>query len=186
MLNWIVLNRTDYLHKMDLTLNNLQRLICHKTQQTSKPCSTDFSVSSQGPGTNSSFCFLSIFLCGQSGQQNPQFCKFSFFVVDYYKVCSSGRDFMIRLYVKIQGVCASHSPRKILACAYTICSHGETLISWTILNGSPCELSRIESHTLSVPISCIRWLCDWSFRLYHHITYTCSFVVLYLLLLWYD
>ena len=34
MLNWIVLNRTDYLHKMDLALNNLQRLICHQTQQT--------------------------------------------------------------------------------------------------------------------------------------------------------
>ena len=34
MLNWIVLNRTDYLHKMDLALNNLQKLICHKTQQT--------------------------------------------------------------------------------------------------------------------------------------------------------
>ena len=33
MLNWIVLNRTDYLYKMDLALNNLQRLICHKTQQ---------------------------------------------------------------------------------------------------------------------------------------------------------
>ena len=33
MLNWIVFNRTDYLHKMDLALNNLQRLICHKTQQ---------------------------------------------------------------------------------------------------------------------------------------------------------
>ena len=32
--NWIVLNRTDYLHKMDLALNNLQGLICHKTQQT--------------------------------------------------------------------------------------------------------------------------------------------------------
>ena len=34
MLNLTVLNRTDYLHKMDLALNNLQRLICHKTQQT--------------------------------------------------------------------------------------------------------------------------------------------------------
>ena len=34
MLNWIVLNITDYLHKNELTLNNLQRLICHKTQQT--------------------------------------------------------------------------------------------------------------------------------------------------------
>ena len=33
MLNKIVLNRTDYLHKMDLALNNLQGFICHKTQQ---------------------------------------------------------------------------------------------------------------------------------------------------------
>ena len=40
MLNWIVLNRTDYLFKMYLALNNLQRLICHKTQQT-KPNQTD-------------------------------------------------------------------------------------------------------------------------------------------------
>ena len=32
MLNWIVLN-IIYI-KMDLSLNNLQRLICHKTQQT--------------------------------------------------------------------------------------------------------------------------------------------------------
>ena len=34
MLNLTVFNRTDYLHKMDLALNNLQRLICHKTKQT--------------------------------------------------------------------------------------------------------------------------------------------------------
>ena len=32
MLNWIVWNRTVHLYKMDLALNNLQRLICHKTQ----------------------------------------------------------------------------------------------------------------------------------------------------------
>ena len=32
MLNWIIWNRTDYLHKMDLALHKLQRLICHKTQ----------------------------------------------------------------------------------------------------------------------------------------------------------
>ena len=45
MLNWIALNRTNYLHKMDLALNNLERLICHKTQQT-KPnvqgCGNDY------------------------------------------------------------------------------------------------------------------------------------------------
>ena len=34
MLNWILWNRTDYLHKMDLALNNLRGLICHKTKQT--------------------------------------------------------------------------------------------------------------------------------------------------------
>ena len=33
ILNWIVWNRTIFI-KMDLALNNLQRLICHKTQQT--------------------------------------------------------------------------------------------------------------------------------------------------------
>ena len=32
MLNWIVWNRTDIYIKTDLALNNLQRLICHKTQ----------------------------------------------------------------------------------------------------------------------------------------------------------
>ena len=36
MLILIVWNRTDYLHKMDLALNNLQWLICHKSQ-TTKP-----------------------------------------------------------------------------------------------------------------------------------------------------
>ena len=36
MLNWIVWNRTDYLYKIDLALNNLQRLICHKTQTTNQ------------------------------------------------------------------------------------------------------------------------------------------------------
>ena len=39
MLNWIVGNRTDYLHKMDLELNNLQKLIYCKTKQT-KPSSS--------------------------------------------------------------------------------------------------------------------------------------------------
>ena len=37
MLKWIVLNRTDYLHKNRFGVNNLQRLICHKTQQTNQP-----------------------------------------------------------------------------------------------------------------------------------------------------
>ena len=33
MLNWIVWNRTDYLYKMDLALDNQQILICHKHNQ---------------------------------------------------------------------------------------------------------------------------------------------------------
>ena len=36
MLNWIVWNRTDYLYKIDLTLNNLQGLIYHKIQTTNQ------------------------------------------------------------------------------------------------------------------------------------------------------
>ena len=32
------------------------------------------------------------FFYGQPGQESPQFCKFSFFVVDYHKVWSSDRD----------------------------------------------------------------------------------------------
>ena len=37
-----------------------------------------FSISQQGPDTYHSFRFLSILLCGQPGQQSPQFGKFSF------------------------------------------------------------------------------------------------------------
>ena len=36
ILNWIIWNRTICI-KMDLALNNLQRLICHKTQPTKQP-----------------------------------------------------------------------------------------------------------------------------------------------------
>ena len=37
MLNWIVWKRTDNLYKMDWALNNQQRLICHKIQDTHQP-----------------------------------------------------------------------------------------------------------------------------------------------------
>ena len=36
MLNQIVWNRTDYLRKMDLALNNLQKFIFHKNQLPNK------------------------------------------------------------------------------------------------------------------------------------------------------
>ena len=41
-------------------------------------CSTVFSIPWQGPCTYPYFRFLSILLCGQLGQQSPQFGKFSF------------------------------------------------------------------------------------------------------------
>ena len=71
-------------------------------------------------------------------------------------------------------------------CAYTIGSYGQILISCTIPSGSLCQTSRIQSYTLSVLICCVHLLCDWSFRLYHHITYICCFVASYLFLLWSD
>ena len=37
MLNWIVWNRTVYLYKINFALNNLQRLMWHKTQTTNQP-----------------------------------------------------------------------------------------------------------------------------------------------------
>ena len=43
MLNKIVWNRADYMYKMDLALNNLQRLICHKTHSTNQPCTNSTS-----------------------------------------------------------------------------------------------------------------------------------------------
>ena len=48
--------------------------------------------------------YLSLFshsfslFCGLPGQQSRQFCRFSFFFVDYYKVWSSE---VIRLYIKV-------------------------------------------------------------------------------------
>ena len=39
--------------------------------------------------------------------------------------------------------------------------------------------------TLFVLICCIQ-LCDWSFRLYHHLTYICCFVGSYQFFLWYE
>ena len=84
-----------------------------------------FSISKQGRGTYPSFHFLSILLCGQSGRQYPQFCKFSFFFVNCYQVWSSGRDKVIRLYLKIPLEFLSHSSGQMLVGAYTICSYGQ-------------------------------------------------------------
>ena len=41
MLNLIVWNRTVYSYEMDLVSNNLQRLICHKTQTNKQKLHTE-------------------------------------------------------------------------------------------------------------------------------------------------
>ena len=97
-----------------------------------------FLILLQGPGTYPSFRFLSTLLCGQAGQESPQSCRFSFFVIIIRFNCL----------VEIRGsVCisksqrktpASYSPGQILGCAYTVCSYGQILISCTVLSGSPC------------------------------------------------
>ena len=46
MLNWIVWNRTDIYIKMDLALNNLQWLTCHKNQPTNQPTNQEEFVES--------------------------------------------------------------------------------------------------------------------------------------------
>ena len=67
----------------------------------------------KGQGVYFPFYFLSVLLCGQPGQQCPQFCMFSFFVVDYYQVRSPGRDQVIRLYVKISLLLSSLYPLRV-------------------------------------------------------------------------
>ena len=129
------------------------------------------------------FRFLLILLYSQPGQQSPQFCKFSSFLL----FIRSGR-LADHLFVSQnpRGVCVCHSPGQILDCAYTTCSCGQSSISCTIPTGSLCSLSRVLSYTLSVIICCIRLLCDWSFRLCLNITDIYYFVASYLFLLWYD
>ena len=65
------------------------------------------------------------------------------------------------VYQNPRGVCTSHFLWQILGCPYNIRLQGQTSISCTILNGSPCPPNRVESYTLSVLICCIRLLCDW-------------------------
>ena len=81
-------------------------------------------------------------------------------------------------------VCMSKS-RRSLCMSFSRTSAGLCiyhLLEWQNLNfctfpsWSPCRPSCVSSYTLSVLICCIRLLCDWSFRLCHHIAYICYFV----------
>ena len=75
----------------------------------------------------------------------------------YYKIWSSSRDLVIRFVSRnLKEVYASHSLGKILDCAY-ISSYGQTSISCSILNGSPCPHSR-DSFCANLLHSLIMWL----------------------------
>ena len=60
-INWIVWNRTDICIKMDLALDNQQRLICHKNQPTKQPsqagCDIRSILSQSTTGFNSELSF---------------------------------------------------------------------------------------------------------------------------------
>ena len=100
-----------------------------------------FSIPSQDPGTYHSFRFLSILLCDPLDSKVHDSAS-SLFFVDYYKVWSFGCDLVICLFLKIpEEFIVSHSPGKILDCAYTICSYGQISISCTMHSGSPCQPS---------------------------------------------
>ena len=64
-------------------------------------CSTVFFNSLASSRYLSFFLLTFNFSLCQPGHQSPQFGKFSFFIVDYYKVWLSNRNWMIRLYLKI-------------------------------------------------------------------------------------
>ena len=55
---------------------------------------------------------------------------------------------------------------------------------WTIPSGSTCPPSRVQSFTRSVLIYCVRFLCDWSLRLYRYTVHICCLVASRLFLLW--
>ena len=85
---------------------------------------------------------------------------------------------MIYLYLKI--------PRRILGCAYTICSYSQILISCTIPSESPFPTSRVLSYTLSVLV----WLHSLNMSLIvsslsPHNLHLLFFFASYLFLLWY-
>ena len=110
-------------------------------------------------GTYLSFCFLSILLWGQPGQQSRQFDKYFFFFSFFFFFFLLFFFFFFLLTFFFLGlvvwprlvdqlifqnprkICASHFLVRILGCAYTICSYDKISISCTIPVGSPCSPS---------------------------------------------
>ena len=78
-------------------------------------------------GYLSFFSFSFNFILWSAGTAKSTIVKVLFVVVVYYKAWSSGRDQMIRSYVKKKNPLefVSHSLGQMLVCAYTICSYGQ-------------------------------------------------------------
>ena len=73
-----------------------------------------------------------------------------------------------------------HSFGRIPGCAYITRSYSQISISGTVRSGSPFPTpSLFLPYTLFVLACYICLLCVWSFRLYHHMNYTCYFVAYY-------
>ena len=133
-------------------------------------------------GTHPSFHILSVLFSGQPGQQNRQFCWFSFFFFFLLVIIRSGLLAEIRWSVCMskshRSLCVSFSGTGAELCIYN-------LLVWSNLNF--LHISQwISPYTPSVLICYIRLLCEWSLRLCHRIVYICYFVEFCLFSLWYD
>ena len=131
-------------------------------------------------GTYISFRFLLILLYGLTRTQSPPFSRL-FFLSLGLVFWSRIADLFISQNLK--DVCTSHSQWQILGWALYTGLYGQISFSSTISCRSRSPPSRVKFYPLFALICWIRLLCDWSFRLYHHITHICYFVAFYLLLL---
>ena len=68
--------------------------------------------------------FLHFFLCVSRDSKVDNFTN-SLLFVDYYQAWSSGRDYVICVYVKVPKEFMCHFLGQMLHCAYTICSYGQ-------------------------------------------------------------
>ena len=126
MQNWILWNRTVYMYKMDLELNNLQWLICHKTKPNQKPLSFRL--------TNLKANFFTVkwfyFVVNRNSKVH-NFASSVFLLI----IIRSGCLAEIRL--KCQnpiGVYVCHSPGQMLGFANTICLYGIIIIIIIIIS----------------------------------------------------
>ena len=123
------------------------------------------------------------FILGLLGRLFPLFGRFPIFV-DYHEVWSSGRDYVIYLYLKIpvnfvsliflDGFLVVHTPLV-------------RMVKFQFFAQFPMDYFPLQQLCLVLYFFALIYriylLYDWSFRFYHHITYICNFVASYLFLL---